>query len=163
MTAIEVTTIRTPEEMAHALGIRTRVFVEEQGVPLDLEVDAFDGDPSSHEHAGVVHVLARLDGVPAGTGRLLLDASEAHAPEGREATLAHIGRVAVLIEQRRLGVGAALMRALHEDAGRRGYGGIAISAQAHAEAFYAGLGYVAHGPLYLEAGIPHRAMELRFG
>ena len=163
MSSLEVTPVRTSEEMAHALRIRTRVFVEEQRVPLDLEVDAFDGDPATHERAGVIHVLARLDGVPVGTGRLLLDAHEGDPTDAPAlGDLAHIGRVAVLIDYRRRGVGAALMRALHDDARRRGLTGIAISAQAHAEAFYAGLGYVADGPLYLEAGIAHRAMELRF-
>ena len=160
MSPVEVTRIDTPEAMADALRIRTRVFVEEQGVPVDLEVDAYDGDPTTHERAGVVHVLARLDGEAIGTGRLLLDGDGdgAHEP-----AIAHIGRVAVLIEHRRRGVGAVLMRALHDEARRRGFGGIAISAHLHAVPFYEGLGYVSEGPVYLEAGIEHRAMGLRLG
>jgi predicted GNAT family N-acyltransferase len=53
------------------------------------------------------------------------------------------------------------MLALHELAGSLGYSGIAISAQSHAVGFYEGLGYVAAGDEYLEAGIPHREMHLR--
>jgi len=158
MSSIEVTRIDTPQAMADALRVRTRVFVEEQGVPVDLEVDAYDADPATHERAGVVHVIARLDREAIGTARLLLDGHGTHEP-----ALAHIGRVAVLAEHRRRGVGAALMLALHNEARRRGFGGIAISAQLHAVPFYEGLGYLAEGPVYLEAGIEHRAMELRFG
>ena len=150
MSAIEVTRVGTPEEMAHALRIRTCVFVDEQHVPLELEVDAYDGDPSTHERAGVLHVLARFDGVPVGTARLLLEPGEGETHEA--GALAHIGRVAVLIKHRRAGIGAALMRALHDEAHRRGFGGIAISAQLHAVPFYEGLGYLADGPIYLEAG-----------
>ncbi len=153
---IEVSHVRTLDEMAEALSIRTRVFVEEQGVPLDLEVDEYDGDPATHERVGVVHVLARRGGVAVGTARLLFD-----APEEDGHGLPHIGRVAVLLEHRRGGVGAALMAALHEEARGRGATGIAISAQLHALPFYEGLGYVAAGPVYLEAGIDHRAMTLR--
>ncbi len=151
MSDIVVTVIRTQPELAEALLIRTRVFVEEQGVPVAEEVDAYDADPVDER---VVHVLGRLDGAPVAAARLLLD-----APAGGDA---HIGRVAVLAEHRGKHIGRAVMQALHEEARRRGFGGIAISAQLHAVTFYEGLGYVAEGPVYLEAGIEHRAMRLRF-
>lgn len=148
----EVSIIRTPEEMAAALSVRMRVFVEEQHVPVEEEVDRYDADPRSNTAA--VHVLGRLDGTPIATARLLLDAHAGEYP--------HIGRVAVLREHRGGGFGAAVMRALHAEARRRGFPGITLSAQTHAIPFYERLGYVARGPVYLDAGIEHRDMDLAF-
>ncbi len=148
----EVSIIRTPEEMAAALSVRMRVFVEEQHVPVEEEVDRYDTDPRTNDLA--VHVLGRLDGEPIATARLLLDAHEGEYP--------HIGRVAVLQERRGGGYGAAVMDALHAEARRRGYRGITLSAQTHAIPFYERLGYVARGPVYLDAGIDHRDMDLAF-
>ena len=148
-----VEVIRSPEQMQEALGIRFRVFVEEQQVPIEEEVDAFDDRPGG-ERDDVVQVLVRLDGAPAATARLLL------AQEGDG--YPHIGRVAVLAEHRGTGLGRVVMEALHDEARRRGERGITLSAQLHALPFYERLGYVAHGPVYLDAGIEHREMDLVF-
>src|SRR5437899_1095151 len=99
MPDFEVSPIRTTEDMNEALGIRTRVFIEEQHVPADEEVDDYDTDPATNTRA--VHFLGRLDGEPIATGRLLLDVHEGEFP--------HIGRVAVLLEHRRSGYGTAIM------------------------------------------------------
>ena len=152
---IEVTVIRTPEAMQDALSVRYRVFVEEQHVPIEEEVDAFDDRPGERED--VVHVLVRLGGQPAATARLLLGH---HAGEG--GGYPHIGRVAVLAEHRTTGLGRVVMEALHEEARARGERGITLSAQLHAIAFYERLGYVARGPVYLDAGIEHRDMDYVF-
>jgi len=122
---------------AEASAIREAVFVAEQGVPRELELDDVD--------ARCVHALARLeDGRAVGTGRLL--------PEG------HIGRMAVLAEWRGRGVGGALLEGLVEQARTRGMQMIALSAQTHALGFYRRYGFSAEGEVYLEAGIPHQAM-----
>ena len=147
-----VEVIRSPQQMQEALGIRFSVFVEEQQVPIEEEVDAFDDRPG--ERDDVVQVLVRLDGSPAATARLLL----AHEGDGYP----HIGRVAVLAEHRGTGLGRVVMEALHAEARRRGERGITLSAQLHALPFYERLGYVAHGPVYLDAGIEHREMDLVF-
>ncbi|PKN82221.1 MAG: hypothetical protein CVU47_03900 [Chloroflexi bacterium HGW-Chloroflexi-9] len=152
MADLQVTFITTPEEMAEALVVRMRVFVEEQGVPVAEEVDRYDTDPASNTTA--VHVLGRLDGVAVATARLLLDAQKGEYP--------HIGRVAVLAEHRGRGFGVAVMRALQDEARRRGFAGITLSAQLHAIPFYERLGYVVRGPVYLDAGIEHRDMDLAF-
>lgn len=150
---IEVIVVRSVEDMALALEVRRRVFIEEQGVPEIEEIDRHDGDPAMVTTA--VHVLARRDGRPVGTGRLLLEyASDEHA---------HIGRVAVLAEERRHGVGSAVMRALEAEARSRGFPGITLGAQLHAIPFYERLSYVARGEVFLDAGIEHRRMDLRFG
>ena len=126
---------------AHAEPVRFAVFVEEQKVPAEIELDGFD--PLS------VHALA-FDGAGRvlGTGRLL--------PDG------HIGRMAVLRQARGAGVGSALLRALMQAARARGDRQVALSAQTHAIPFYERFGFVAQGEQYDDAGIPHRWMRLVF-
>jgi len=122
---------------AAARAVREAVFVVEQGVPRDIELDANDA-PSRH-------ALARdAAGHPIGTGRLL--------PDG------HIGRMAVLPAWRGLGVGNALMERLIELAAARGEQTLALNAQVQACTFYEGFGFVAEGKDFIEAGIAHRAM-----
>ena len=118
-------------------AIRTKVFIEEQSVPADLEWDGLD------EHS--YHVMAfASDGTPIGTGRLLQDG--------------HIGRIAVLKEWRRKGVGKALMELLLVVANKMGNEEVKLNAQVHALDFYLRLGFVPHGKEFMDAGIPHMAM-----
>ena len=153
-----VLTIETAEQLAEAIAVRRAVFIEEQQVPEDEEIDGYDADPASPGMSErVVHVLGRLDGRPVATARLLLD----HAGEPPHG-YPHIGRVAVLAELRGRHYGVAIMQALHEEAGRRGHRGITLAAQEHALPFYERLGYVARGGLFLDAGIEHRWMDLAF-
>jgi predicted GNAT family N-acyltransferase len=121
-----------------ASRIRLAVFVEEQRVPRDIEMD--DNDAVS------VHALAHDDGVAVGTGRLL--------PDG------HIGRMAVLKAHRARGVGGAILQQLIEEARRRGMREVVLSAQTHALDFYRKHGFAAQGGIYIEAGIPHQEMRL---
>ena len=120
-----------------ARQIRETVFVEEQRVPRDLEMD---------EHDAVSrHVIARdAEGGAIGTGRLL--------PDG------HIGRMAVLAEWRGKGVGRALLERLLEEAARLDQRRLALHAQTRACGFYRRFGFVEEGPEFMEAGIPHRTM-----
>ena len=152
MPDLTVTRIETLEELADALEIRRAVFIDEQHVPEDEEIDHFDDDPTTVEDC--VHMLVRLDGAPIATGRLLLD----EPPEER----AHVGRVAVLIEQRRTGADRVVMEALQDEARRLGRPGTTLDAQLHAMPFYDRLGYEARGEVFLDAGIEHRWMDLDF-
>jgi predicted GNAT family N-acyltransferase len=120
-----------------ARRVRFAVFVEEQGVPPEIEIDERD--------AQCIHALARVDGRVVGTGRLLPDA--------------HVGRMAVLRECRGTGVGGAILERLVERARGRGDREIVLSAQVHAIPFYARHGFAAFGPVYEEAGIPHQDMR----
>jgi len=132
----EWTALRT-----HAEPVRHAVFVEEQKVPAEIELDGFD--PVS------VHALAfDREGRVLGTGRLL--------PDG------HIGRMAVLRRSRGTGVGSALLQALLQEARARGDRQVLLSAQAHAIPFYERFGFVAEGEEYDDAGIAHRVMRLVF-
>ncbi|KQV16899.1 MULTISPECIES: GNAT family N-acetyltransferase [unclassified Kitasatospora] len=128
--------------------IRHEVFVVEQGVPAELEYDEYD--------ATAVHVLALADGMALGTGRLIHGA-EALGKTGIAGRVL-LGRLAVRKAARGTGLGAELVRAL-EQAGRE-HGGteLELHAQVQALGFYERLGYVAEGPVYDDAGIPHRTM-----
>jgi len=147
---VELVVVQTAADMARALSVRRRVFIEEQGVPESLEVDEHDGEPSAV--ATAVHVLGLLDGDAVATGRLLLD--------GPPDEYAHVGRVAVLLDQRRCGIGRQVMSALHDLARERGYAGITLAAQLHAAGFYERLGYQLRGDVFLDAGIEHRWADL---
>ena len=122
----------------HASPLRFAIFVGEQNVPPGIELDEMDEKS--------LHALAFDDaGKPIGTGRLL--------PDGR------IGRMAVVKEWRRRGVGADLLEALVEEARRRGFREVKLSAQLQAAEFYRAHGFVAEGKVYEEAGILHQAMR----
>lgn len=95
-----------------------------------------------------IHLLATVDGRPAGTARLLL-----------RDEVGKIGRVAVLADRRGTGLGAALIRAaLDELRAVPGVTTAKLGAQVHALGFYERLGFTAFGPVYDDAGIPHRDM-----
>ncbi|MFI6000219.1 GNAT family N-acetyltransferase [Streptomyces sp. NPDC051366] len=138
-------------DLAACFAVRTEVFVVEQSVPESIEYDAYD--------AVAVHVLAvGPDGEPLGTGRLLYGPA-ALGKTGGDLTVGSLGRLAVRKAARGLGVGVALVRAIEAEAGRLGLSAVDLGAQTHALGFYAGLGYVAYGPEFEDAGIPHRAMR----
>ena len=139
-----------PGDREACFAVRKEVFVGEQGVPEDLEYDAYD--------AGAVHVLAvREDGLPLGTGRLL--SGEAAAARTGDPSVGSLGRLAVTQAARGLGVGVALVRAIEDAARARGLAAVDLHAQTHALGFYERLGYVVYGPEFPDAGIPHRAMR----
>ncbi|HEY3433286.1 MAG TPA: GNAT family N-acetyltransferase [Rhodocyclaceae bacterium] len=120
-----------------AFAVREKVFIQEQAVPAEMELDEFD--PISR------HVLARTaDGQPIGTGRLLADG--------------HIGRLAVVAEWRGKGVGQALMDRLLDLAREAGITRLALHAQTQAAGFYRRFGFVESGEEFMEAGIPHVLM-----
>ncbi|MFF7131505.1 MULTISPECIES: GNAT family N-acetyltransferase [unclassified Streptomyces] len=149
--AYEVRIAEDPADRESCFAVRKEVFVGEQGVPEDIEYDAYD--------AVAVHVLAvREDGVPLGTGRLLYGEAAA-GKTGGEVSVGSLGRLAVTREARGLGVGAALVAAVEDAARARGLTAVDLHAQTHALGFYERLGYEAYGPEFPDAGIPHRAMR----
>src|SRR5688572_6410940 len=131
-TEIECRVVATPDEFAACAAIRMEVFVREQQVPADEEMDDLD--------AISVHVLARCDGEPVGTGRLIPGADD-HAK---------IGRMAVLKPYRGRHVGSAIMDHLLDVARETGVRHVSLAAQLHAISFYERFGFVAHGPVFLD-------------
>jgi len=139
------------DDLEKCFAVRRAVFVEEQGVPRELEYDTYDST--------AVHVLAvRADGVPLGTGRLL-HGEDATGKTGADASVGSLGRLAVTGDARGLGVGAALVRAIEDAARERGLAAVDLHAQTHALGFYERLGYAAYGGEFPDAGMPHRAMR----
>jgi predicted GNAT family N-acyltransferase len=133
--------VAAPEDRPEIAALRTRVFVEEQGVPPEIEQDAADDD--------AVHVLSRDDaGAVVATGRLLVRGSTAG-----------IGRMAADASVRGQGHGAAVLEELHRQAVLRGVTAIELHAQVSARGFYERAGYTAVGEEYEEAGIPHVTMR----
>ncbi|AZY49437.1 GNAT family N-acetyltransferase [Bordetella avium] len=121
----------------HAARVRHEVFVLEQGVSPEIELD--------DEDAVSVHAVAYdAQGEPIGTGRLLQDG--------------HIGRMAVRKLARGQGVGGQILDALIEQGHGDGHRMLVLHAQTHARSFYEAHGFQAAGEEFLEAGIPHVVM-----
>ncbi len=134
--------IAETRDIAACRALRRVVFIEEQGVSEADEVDDLDDV--------ALHLLAREEGRPVGSARLLI--------KGRTGK---IGRVCVLREARGTGLGAALMRAaVARLRAEPGVEEARLGAQTHALGFYGALGFVAEGPVFDDAGIPHREMVL---
>lgn len=176
-TEIRVKRIRSDKQLAKAFGIRMRVFVKEQGVPRDIELDRDDDR--------AIHFLAFIGDRAVGTARLVWQRGSAK-----------IGRMAVLRRHRGRGVGKKLLKRAIETAkrsevrGRRSeignqktaqkektspIGGrrvevnarrvksIYLHAQVAVIGFYESLGFRCVGPIFDEAGIPHRKMIFKPG
>jgi predicted GNAT family N-acyltransferase len=139
---LQVKQIFSDEAKARAFGIRMRVFVSEQGVPRDIELDDDD------QHA--IHFLATSSGRAVGTARLVM--------RGKKAK---VGRMAVLKKYRRKGIGAAVLKRVIAAAKRRGARIIFLHAQMTVIEFYEKMGFRCVGPVFDEAGIAHRQMVLK--
>ena len=125
-----------------AYVIRQKVFIEEQGVPQEMELDEFDPIAS--------HALAFQGAQCIGTGRLIETTQNA----------GQIGRMAVLAGFRGNGTGKAILMALIELARSQKMSSISLHSQVSAIPFYEKFGFIAQGSVYEEAGIPHRNMML---
>jgi predicted GNAT family N-acyltransferase len=133
------------ELKADAAPLRNQVFVQEQGVPVDMEWDEFD--PLSL-HA----VLRNRLGRTIATGRLL----------PAVAGVAKIGRMAVWRQMRGQGFGELVLLGLVQAAKERGDQAIVLHAQCSAERFYARQGFRSQGRVFQEAGIDHVEMVMAF-
>lgn len=134
--------VTTEDDMAACMGIRHQVFVVEQGVPEELEIDGLD--PAAR------HFAVAAAGEIVATCRVRLAGSAAK-----------IERVAVGRDWRGKGVGGVLMKYIMGELAKAG--GIALfklSAQADAVPFYERLGFSTRGHEYMDAGIPHYDMVL---
>jgi len=135
--------------MAEACTLRVAVFVDEQGVPAEEEVDDHDRSDATAVHA----VAYGTAGEPLGAGRFF------DAGGGR----AQIGRMAVARRARGTGVGRAILEALIAEAARRGYARAHLHAQLHARHFYLAAGFEDDGALFWDGGIEHRPMSKPLG
>jgi predicted GNAT family N-acyltransferase len=141
---VKVIAIESAADMQRAYAIRRQVFIEEQRVPEEIEMDADD--------SRAFHALALREGVAIGCGRMV----EHGAREVK------IGRMAVLPEFRSTGVGAHILRFLIDRARAQGFRKAILHAQLTAEGFYLKEGFKPVGGVFDEAGIAHRLMEREF-
>lgn len=117
--------------------LRTKVFVEEQKVPIELEIE-----PDEDKY---IHCCIYEDGLLIAYARVFLS----HP--------AIIGRVCVRKEYRNKGYGRKIMEFAESQI--KGTNEISLHAQIHAEGFYKILGYVPFGMPFMEAGIKHISMK----
>ena len=138
---IQVKQISSNGAKALAFAIRMRVFVREQGVAADIELDRDD--------QRAIHLLATANGKAVGTARVVVLGQSAK-----------IGRMAVLKSYRRRSVGTALLKRAIAAAKRRNARRIYLNAQVPVIGFYKRQGFRCIGPVFDEAGIAHRKMVL---
>jgi predicted GNAT family N-acyltransferase len=143
--SVEIRVVETDAELNACIDLRRSVFVEEQDVPEDRELDGLDGEAT--------HLLA-WDGYPVGTARIRDYGTD---DDGRR--VAKVERVAVEASRRGGGVGRDLMAHAEAVAADEGYDRVRLDAQVPVVAFYERLGYVVTSEEFEDAGIPHRTME----
>lgn len=136
---MKITTVRWHQEKDRLLDLRTRVFVEEQGVPAELEEDFMD--------PYCMHVMAGETNKVVGCGRLL--------PDGR------IGRMAVDKAFRGKGIGRAILKRLLQLARLNGHRSVILNAQMQAAGFYQNAGFQVSSDTFEEAGIEHVQMMMQ--
>jgi predicted GNAT family N-acyltransferase len=129
------------KEREDAFTVRRKVFVEEQGVPLSLEWDEFDETAD--------HFVVYSEDTPIGAGRI----------REIEKGIGKVERVCVLPEYRGRHLGNLVMQALEEHAKSIALKKIVLNSQSYAIPFYEKLGYTVTSPEFMDADIPHRAME----
>ena len=138
---IVVKLVETEAELEAAISVRFRVFVSEQKVPPEEELD--------DEDATATHVIALHQGNTVGAGRLL----------ARDSDTAIIGRMAVDQSWRRNGIGGLILQLLENEARSQGMLRSVLHAQEYVKSFYAAHGYREHGDTFMEVNIPHIEMR----
>ena len=138
---LQVRRVTCETELKQAFAIRMRVFVREQGVPADIELDRDD--------RRAIHFLAFADKKAIGTARIVIHRGSAK-----------IGRMAVIKKYRRRGVGAKLLQRAIATAKRLRPKKIYLHAQVAVSGFYEKFKFIPVGPIFDEAEIPHRKMVL---
>lgn len=137
---MEVRIVRAEEELADAFDVRRTVFVAEQNVPEEEEIDQHESE--------AVHFVLYQDGTAAGAGRFrVLDG------------IGKVERICVLKEYRKTGAGIAVMNEIEEYAKSQGITTLKLNVQTHAIPFYSKLGYETISEEFLDAGIPHKTMK----
>lgn len=122
-----------------AFHIRNTVFVHEQNVPPEEEIDHFDKT--------AIHFTGYKEGLPIAASRLRFIND-----------IGKLERICVLKDYRRQSFGKKLIQAMEDEILRKGYSQAKLNAQTHATQFYEQLGYKIISEEFLDAGIPHVTM-----
>ena len=134
--------VKNKSEYELCLKIRAKVFIEEQNVPQEIEVDEYENK--------AIHFIVYLENTPIATARLLR----------KNIDLAKIERVAVLKEYRGKNIGKYIMNEIIKLAKIKNFKQLILSSQTQAIPFYEKLGFKCQGKEFLDAGIPHKMMIL---
>ena len=141
MEGLVVKLVENEDEFEGAIAVRFRVFVGEQAIPPEEELD--------EEDATATHAIALVHGQVVGTGRLV----------SREDGDGQVGRMAVDQPWRRQGVGGRILTFLEDEARFLGMARCVLHAQEYVKGFYAARGYQEYGEPFLEVNIPHVEMH----
>ncbi|EPD52127.1 GNAT family N-acetyltransferase [Paenisporosarcina sp. FSL H8-0542] len=133
--------VEIPKELDDAFFVRQKVFVDEQDVPVHLEMDEYD--------QSAVHFVAYDDEMPIGAGRI----------REPEPGVAKVERVCILPQYRGKHLGNLMMETMESYAREASLTTVKLNAQSYAVPFYEKLSYQITSPEFMDAGIPHRAME----
>jgi predicted GNAT family N-acyltransferase len=136
---VTVKIVKNQKELEDAYSVRKTVFVDEQDVPLEEEIDAYE---DKAEHFVMYH-----EGSPIAAGRFRF-------VDG----YGKVERICVLKEARKTGAGKAIMNAIEKYALDKDIHKLKLNAQTHAIPFYAGLDYKIVSEEFMDAGIPHKTM-----
>ena len=135
------TIVENEKDLALAFSVRKKVFVEEQGVPEHVELDEHDNTS--------IHFIVKEEDQAIGAARL----------RKIEDTIGKVERVCVLEKYRGKNLGLLIMQKIEEYAKELDVKKLKLNAQSYAIPFYEKLHYTVTSPEFLDAGIPHRAME----
>ncbi|MGA5688107.1 GNAT family N-acetyltransferase [Cytobacillus pseudoceanisediminis] len=137
---MEVRVVSSEQELHDAFSVRKQVFINEQNVPEEEEIDQFEDE--------AVHFVLYNNGMPAGAGRF-------RTVDGN----GKVERICVLKDNRQSGSGKAIMDKIEEHAKKQGLPALKLNAQTQAIPFYEKLGYQVISEEFMDAGIPHRTMK----
>ena len=143
MTGATIRVVTDEHSRDDVFAVRREVFVEEQGVPPDREIDEYEDEAT--------HLLALRDGTPVGTARL----------RALDETTGKVERVAVREAFRGEGLGRRLMDRVESLARERGFDSLVLHSQTQVEGFYEALDYRTTSDVFQDAGIPHVEMVKR--
>ncbi|HHY21874.1 MAG TPA: GNAT family N-acetyltransferase [Bacilli bacterium] len=137
---MDIVLVETKQQLKDAYAVRMKVFVEEQGVPQEIEIDGFEDQAT--------HFVVYDKEVPIGAGRFR-----------RLDEIGKVERICILDDFRKTGAGKRLMEKIEEVMKQQGLKKAKLNAQTHAESFYKRIGYTTVSELFYEANIPHVTME----
>ena len=132
---------KNSSDFSKLFEIRRKVYVDELNVPIELEFDEYDKT--------AFHFVVEVDDFIVGTARLVMLGFDGN-----------IGRVCILKEFRKKGLGTKLMTSIIHASTNMGLDRLIVEAKVDALSFYKKIGFVTEGNEYLEVGVPHKKMFL---
>ena len=140
MNNLKIQIVGNQKEFDDVISIRKKVFIEEQNVPIDIEIDGLDDEAE--------HAIAYLDGEPIGCARIRFN------------TYAKLERIAAMKDHRGKGFGRKITEFLIDYCKQKNVDEIRLHAQMYTADFYKKLGFLERGKTFFEADIKHIEMYM---